>query len=169
MRNFYVLHMKLFAICTTFLHISMNPLLCPWSFCCKRHLFSVSLNLQVPNTWLWWIWTCDWELCFAQKVAEKNHCNWAWNTFVRCMTFKQMVEVSLNAANMLNLLSSCLLILLASFLSMYHFNIQIIYNFTAVCLVFCFMYQWSFRTTLLPNNGLLCANTTCRIKFLSVI
>lgn len=109
MHGFYALHIKLFGICTTFLQIGMNPGLCSQS-CCKKHLVSVSLNPQVPNTWLWWIWTCDWELCFAQKVAEKkkkkNHRNWAWNTFVRCMTFRQMVKVSLYAANMLHFLNS---------------------------------------------------------------
>lgn len=71
MHGFYALHIKLFGICTTFLQIGMNPGLCSQS-CCKKHLVSVSLNPQVPNTWLWWIWTCDWELCFAQKVAEKK-------------------------------------------------------------------------------------------------
>lgn len=37
-----------------------------------KSTWSLSLNPQVPNTWLWWIWTCDWELCFAQKVAGKR-------------------------------------------------------------------------------------------------
>lgn len=97
---------KLFGICTISLQIGTKPLFCSQS-CCKKHLVSVSFNPQVPNTWLWWIWTCDWELCLAQKVAEKNHCNWAWNTFIRCMTFRQMVKVSLYATNMLHFLNSC--------------------------------------------------------------
>lgn len=112
MHGFCALHIKLFGIFTIFLQIGMNPRLCSQS-CCKKHLVSVSLNLQVPNTWLWWIWTCDWELCFAQKVAERERerkntqHNWAWNTFVRCMTFRQMVKVSLYAANMLHFLNLC--------------------------------------------------------------
>lgn len=71
MHGFCALHIKLLGIFTIFLQIGMNPQLCSQS-CCKKHLVSVSLNLQVPNTWLWWIWTCDWELCFAQKVAERE-------------------------------------------------------------------------------------------------
>lgn len=140
------------TLCTIFMYSAWSCLLflllfciLAWIlwFCCKKHLVCVSLNLQVPNTWLWWIWTCDWELCFAQKVAEKNHCNWAWNTFVRCMTFRQMVKVSLNAANMLNLLSSCFCWI--CWHPVYHFNIELMCNFTVWCSFSA--YKWSFSKT----------------------
>lgn len=96
--DFYVLHKKCVGI-------DIFP------FCCwkkkkekkeKSTWSHASLHLQVPDTWLRRIRTRDWELRFTQKVAEKNHRNRAWNTFVvRCMTFRQMVKVSLYAANML--------------------------------------------------------------------
>lgn len=109
--SFLLLSFPLLSFCIlheAFLHVSAyrpesGALLAV--LCCKKHVVSVSLNPQVPNTWLWWIRTCDWELCIAQKVAEKSHCNWAPD--IRCTTFRQMVEVALYAANMLHFLSSC--------------------------------------------------------------
>lgn len=69
---FHALHTTLFASWTTSLRNWHEPLGSSSQSCCKKHLVSVSLNPQVPNTWLWWIWTCDWELCFAQKVAGER-------------------------------------------------------------------------------------------------
>lgn len=139
---------------------------CSQSFAVKSTWSPVSLNLQVPNTWLWWIWTRDWELCFAQKVEERErekkaqHCNWAWNTFVRCMTFKQMVKVSLYAANMLHFLISCfLLIYLAAFSSICVSKHLFILKSKFRCLtVYCLTYQCTFSTTLQQQNILLHTN-----------
>lgn len=108
----------------------------------------MSLNLQVPNTWLWWIWTCDWELCFAQKVAGEKiiateheihlsdawHSNRWWNSHFMlqtCCTFSSLAFIGL---------SGCLSVArLCVYVSLYALDlqIQILESF-----FFCVVYRW---------------------------